>query len=320
MRALLPLLAALFLAGNAAQGEIRLSHVSGATFLRDGKLALVDGETNGVLVLDDALSRLRAGSLQPAPGEAMSAQLKGKVEVEDLEDAAWDGRGGLFLAGSHARNPLGESPEARYRLARVRFDATGKLLEARQSEALLHAIQTDVPFLADSIRRTPARAGLNIEGLAYTPEGTLLVGLRSPTITESTPRPHGGQEDAVMLRILNPDALFDDPPQPAQLGETVKLDLRGQGIRGMAWDPERKGVWLLAGLSVEPTHPVTSPWALWFWDQRGAARRATLPADLHMANPEAVTPVEVEGKPNLLIIDDGAPSSRFALIPTPGLE
>jgi hypothetical protein len=320
VKALLPLLAALLLTGNAGQGEIRLPHVSGAAFLRDGKLALVDAEPNGALVLDDALARLRSGPLQPLPAEALATQLKGKIEIQDVEDAAWDGRGELFLAGSHARNPLGESPEARYRLARLRFDATGKLLEARQSDALLHAIQIDVPFLADAIRRTPARAGLNIEGLAFTPDGTLLVGLRSPTITESTPRPHGGQEDAVVLRITNPDALFDDPPQPAQLGETVKLDLRGQGIRGMAWDPGRKGVWLLAGLSVEPTHPVTSPWALWFWDQKTPARRAALPGDIRLVSPEAVATTQIDGNPQLLIIDDGAPSSRFALIPTPGLE
>ena len=99
----------------------------------------------------------------------------------------------------------------------------------------------DVPFLADAVRRTPAKAGLNIEGLAWTPEGHLLVGLRAPTVTESEPRPHGGQEDAVVLRLKNPEALFAEPRQPAQLGEVVKLDLRGQGIRGMCGDPDRKG-------------------------------------------------------------------------------
>lgn len=313
------LLAALLALAPTAKGEIAPARVSGAALTRDGRLALVSGEKNGLYILDDAPGKLLRGGAVPAP-RSLGPDLGGKVELEDLEDAAWDGRGDLFLATSHARTPRGDTPESRYRLARLHFDATGRLLEARQSDALLQAIQTEVPFLADSIRRTPARAGLNIEGLALTPEGELLVGLRSPTITESTPRPHGGQEDAVILRIKNPDALFDDPPQPALLGETVKLDLRGQGIRGMAYDPVRKGVWLLSGLSAEPTHPVRAPWGLWFWTGAGPARPAPAPEDTGLVNPEAVCPLSVDGKPHLLLVEDGEKSSRFALIRTPTVE
>lgn len=302
------------------RGTLPLPHVSGAAVLREGRVALVADGPNGVFVLNEGVERLRSGRTEVAASESLAGTLQGKIRLEDLEDAAWDGVDELFLTGSHARDPFGESPEARYRLARLRFDATGKLLEASQTDALLQAIQTDVPFLADSIRRTPARSGLNVEGLAFTPEGHLLIGLRAPTITESTPRPHGGQEDAVVLRIKNPDGLFEKPGQTAILGDTVKLDLRGQGIRGMAYDRERKGVWILSGLSAEPTHPVTGPWALWFWDEKGSARAAVVPEDLELKNPEAVCPIQVDGKPHLLLIDAAAPESRFAVIPAPALE
>lgn len=309
---LLPTLAA---AAAPVRGAFTLPHVSGAAPLRDGRLALVAHGPNGVFILPGAPA---TGRVTVGAAESLAGALKGqKTSLDDLEDAAWDGVDTLFVAGSHARDPLGDSPEARYRLGRLRFDATGKLLEAGHSDALLQAIQTEVPFLADSIRRTPARSGLNVEGLAFTPEGHLLVGLRAPTITESTPRPHGGQEDAVVLRIKNADGLFEKPQQPALMGDTVKLDLRGQGIRGMAYDPTRKGIWILSGLSAEPTHAVTGPWALWFWDEKGAPKEVILPDDLQLKNPEAVCPLQVDGRPHLLLIEDGAKESPFALIPTP---
>lgn len=294
--------------------------VSGATFLRGDRLLLASDEGNAVAVVENAASRLRQGQVTPQEGEALKPLLKGQVDLDDLEDAAWDGAGAAFLVASHSRTRRGDAPEPRYRLARLRFDAIGKLLQARQSDALLQAVVNDVPFLADSIRRTPARAGLNIEGLAWTGEGSLLVGLRSPTVTESEQRAHGGQEDAVVLRVKNPNALFEDAPPPATLGDVVKLDLHGQGIRGMAYDPARKGCWLISGLSVDPNHPVRSPWSLWLWDEKGAPREARLPANLELESPEAVCPVAVEGRSCLLLIEGGKPDSRYVLFPVPDLK
>ena len=312
---LLPALAAA--AAEPARGTLAVPHVSGAAVLRDGRVALVGDGTNAVYLLEGGAARL-AGKLTAGANEALAATLHGKVALNDLEDAAAGGPDELFVIGSHARDRFGEAPEARYRLARLRFSATGKLLEAVQSPALLQAIQTEVPFLADAIRRTPARTGLNVEGLAFTPGGHLLIGLRAPTITESTPRPHGGQEDAVVLRIKNPDALFENPAQPPILGETLKLDLHGGGIRGMAYDARLKGVWILSGLSAEPGHPVTAPWRLWFWNEKTPPRPVEL-LGVDLGQPEAVCPVEVSGKPHLLLIEDGAPASRFTVVSAPAI-
>jgi hypothetical protein len=144
----------------------------------------------------------------------------------------------------------------------------------------------------------------------------LLIGLRAPTITESTPRPHGGQEDAVVLRLRNPDAVFAG--RRAELGDTVKLDLKGQGIRGMAWDPDRKGVWLLSGLSAEPTHPVASDWGLWFWDEKAAPRAVPVPADFPLKQPEGVCLLPArDGESRLLLLEPGSPDSRWSLLPIP---
>lgn len=325
MKALAPLLGLLLASALAAgaqtthkvyDGRIMSAGVSGGAFLR-GKLLLTAEGTNGLTLLDDAMGRLRSGTVSPRPEEALAPALQGKVDLEDLEDAAWDGARDLYVVASHSRTARGDSPESRYRLARLRFDATGKLLEARQLDALLQAIVNDVPFLADSIRRTPARAGLNIEGLAWDPSGRLVIGLRAPTITESTKREHGGQEDAVVLRLKNPDTIFAQLGQPAAMGDVVKLDLHGQGIRGMAYDPRLKSFWVVSGLSAEPGYAVKSPWNLWLWKGEQPPRRARLPEGLDLEQPETVTPVEVEGQPYLLLIDEGRPSSPYALIPAP---
>ncbi|HEU4754448.1 MAG TPA: DUF3616 domain-containing protein [Armatimonadota bacterium] len=299
------------------KGAIEVAGVTGAVMLSGDRLLLTSADENGVFTVQQAVSRLRGGRVGREAVEAQAPALQGKVKLQDLQDAAWDGTGDAFVVTSHARTPRGDSPEERYRLAQLHFDATGKLIEAAQTDALLQALVNEVPFLADSIRRTPARAGLNIEGLAWDPAGQLLVGMRAPTVTESAARPHGGQEDAVVVRVKNPDALFVGAGQAALLGDTVKLDLHGQGIRGMCYDPERKAYWILSGLSVLPNHPVKSPWGLWLWDGRVAAREAAVPPGLELEEPDAICRVEVDGKARLLLVEAGKPASRYALILPP---
>jgi hypothetical protein len=291
-----------------------------------GDRLLITSATAGVSLLTDASARFGTKRVTVRPEEKLSPELAKRtppVVGEDLQDVAGDGAVSAYLITSHARTPRGESRDERYRLLRLQWDAWGKLENAQHSGALLQAIVAGVPFLADAIRRPPARAGLSIEGLAWSPEGELVVGFRAPTVTESTPREHGAQEDAVVVRIQNPAALFGTPPQPAQLSEVVKLDLRGMGLRGMAaaTSQGKAGYWLLAGLSVAPNHPVKSPWALWWWDGANAPRRVELPAAAQMLEtPTAVCPLTVGGEGRLLLISPGGSTeSRFVLLPTPAL-
>ncbi|MGV3724810.1 MAG: hypothetical protein ACO1SX_28255 [Actinomycetota bacterium] len=299
------------------RGKIAYPEVSGGALLAGDRLLLVSDNGNGVALIHNALTRLRSGDITPRPEELLEKTLAGKVGLDDLVDVAWDGVQDLFAVTSHSRTRGGDSPETRYRLTRFRFDGAGKLTEAQQSDALLNAIVNGLPFLADAIRRTPARTGLNIEGLAWDPRGPLLLGFRAPTVTESKRREDGGQEDAVVVWLKNPQEVFDHPGKPAVLGEVVKLDLHGGGIRGMAYDPRLKAVWLVSGLSADPNHDVKSPWSLWLWKDGQPPREIKLPANLGLEQPETVTPVELDGKPYLLLIDDGFPASPYALIPAP---
>lgn len=325
LRALSSLLAGLSLALAPAtpvtRGEIAQPELTGAVMLRDNRLLLTASHGRQVFLLNDGPARFAGGNVKLGLSDFLSGKLDGQINVDDLQDVTWDGTGNAYAIASHARTPDGDTPETHYRLVRLRFDATGKLLDARHSDGLLLAIQNGIPFLADAMRRPPARAGLNIAGLAWDPRtNELVVGLRSPTVTESRPRPHGGQEDAVVLRIQNVDALFTGTPQAARLAPIVKVDLRGEGIHGMCYDPDRKGFWLVSGLSVAVGHPVQAPWALWFWDGAGEPREASLPTGVDLEHPSAVCRVEVDGKPRLLLLEGGTARSRYTVIPAPELK
>src|SRR5690606_28821785 len=75
---------------------------------------------------------------------------------------------------------------------------------------------------ASAAGRAPKdEGGFNIEGLAATPEGHLLIGLRNPV-------PQGR---ALVVPLLNPAEIIRG--QRARLGEPALLDLAGRGIRDL---------------------------------------------------------------------------------------
>lgn len=91
----------------------------------------------------------------------------------------------------------------------------------------------------------------NIEGLAATPEGALLLGTRSLT---------AGM--AKVMRLENPDALIAGGPDAApKFGPTASLDLEGRGIRSL----ERVGNRYLV-VSGGPEDASKVGWALWWWN------------------------------------------------------
>jgi hypothetical protein len=74
---------------------------------------------------------------------------------------------------------------------------------------------------------------LNIEGLAATPEGHLLIGFR-------TPIPKG---KALLILLLNPNAVIEGAA--ASFGEATLLDLNGLGVRSLEFHQGR--YWIIAG-------------------------------------------------------------------------
>ncbi|MGF3027941.1 DUF3616 domain-containing protein [Methylobacterium aquaticum] len=208
------------------------------------------------LVVDDestAIGFYRAG----ASGDALplgGADLAGPLGLTpedrkaDLESATWLGSD-LYLLGSHSRRHGGKQSPGRARLVAVTVAESGGvpglvpkgwaikgLLPAFAALSPLFAarIGLDVPARDDL---DPKRKGFNVEGMAPRPDGTSLwLGLRNPLDVDA---------NALLVPLENPaEAIAGAAPR---LGAPVALDLKGRGIRDLAYAPEAKAYLILAG-------------------------------------------------------------------------
>lgn len=236
----------------------------------------------------------RRGQAQPVGRADLSAFLATvNGEEADIEGAAAVGTR-IYWITSHARDAKG-----RVRPDRHRFFATDvipgnppTLKPAGQAYARLLddllAADTLAPYrLARAAQRTAeAEGGLNIEGLAATPEGTLLIGLRNPL--------HQGR--ALLIPLLNPGELIDGGR--ARFGTPAEINLDQRGIRSI----ERIGTSYV--IAAGPTADAGS-FALFRWSGRaGEAAAMITGSDLRDLRPEALFAIP-GGKRVQVLSDDG---------------
>lgn len=234
---------------------------------------------------------------QPAPVASLNlTNFLGTAaeEESDIEGAAAIGSR-IFWITSHGRNSKGKA-----RPARQRFFATEVVPGQPPSVKpvgqaygnLLHdmlAADTLKPYrLEEAARRPPeAAGGLNIEGLAATGDGKLLIGLRSPL----------PQQRALLIPLDNPDEVIAG--QHARFGQPLELDLGQRGIRSI----ERIGnsYLIVAG----PTGDKGS-FTLFRWSgERGNAPIPISAADLKDLRPEALFAIPGGNRVQLLSDDGG---------------
>lgn len=168
---------------------------------------------------------------------------KGKSEEVDLEGSARVGDT-IFWISSHGRNAAGGYASSRHRLLATQVGTIAGVPWVHpvgdHFTDLVAELLADPRFahlgLAEAAQRAPkSPGGLNIEGLAATPQGNLLIGFRSPT-------PQG---QALIISLLNPmEVIKGTKPR---FGDPLLLPLDGQGIRGMA--EVAGGYWIVAGSS-----------------------------------------------------------------------
>jgi hypothetical protein len=234
---------------------------------------------------------------QPAPIAALNlVNFLGTAadEESDIEGAAAIGSR-IYWITSHGRNSKGKARPARQRFFATEIvpgqpptvkpvgQAYGNLLRD------MLAAETLKPYRLDEAARRPpeAEGGLNIEGLAATADGKLLIGLRNPL----------PQQRALIIPLDNPTEVIAG--HPARFGDPIELDLGQRGIRSI----ERIGTGYL--IVAGPTGDKGS-FALFRWSGRhGDAPTPVSGIDLGNLRPEALFAIPDSNRAQLLSDDGG---------------
>lgn len=316
---------------------IPLPEVSGVLNIDEDRVMLVADEGYDVQIVSKAGETFKTGdpksfesNMKPAfPGVTVNTKEAKKI-MNDIEDVAWDKKEqAAFVITSHSLNTDQEEKPARYKLARLLLKPKTTEVTHLEIDVLKEALKKQFPFVADAMKARHELGGsngtFNIEGLAFdTRTRALLIGLRSPTQVSNA------KPCAVVFTLKNPHELFKDKPAPPEFDPKLNcLDLGGLGIRGMTYDDERKGVWIVAGRSDDPaasTNPTPVLSSLWFWDTatQGASPRKAQVDLLGLVSIEGVSLLKLDGKQGLLLVsDDGDETqnkvSRYLWIPVPKL-
>lgn len=159
----------------------------------------------------------------------------GKKDESDIEAAATVGNRTYWIT-SHGRNKDGEAAPSRNQFFASEFETragqipTLALVGKPYKNLLKDLIADQQKFgkydFARASTLAPKKAGaLNIEGLADTADGKLLIGFRNPI-------PKG---KALVIPLNNPKALIEGGNRAvkADFGEATELNLDGRGIRSI---------------------------------------------------------------------------------------
>jgi len=213
-----------------------LCDASGAVTVSSNLFIVADDEHN---VLQVYRSDQPGGPVKQFDFNAF-LEVRGKSLEADLEAAARIGDRAFWI-GSHGRNKEGKERFNRHRLFATDIIMTNGDLTltpvGMPYKRLLEDLLSDARFdqfhlAAASLLMPKERGALNIEGLAATPEGHLLIGFRNPI--------PGGK--ALIIPLLNPNEVIQGIP--ASFGDPIQLDLGGRGIRDMAY---HDGAYLIIG-------------------------------------------------------------------------
>jgi hypothetical protein len=204
-----------------------------------------------------------------------------KFAVDDVTDIEGSARIGdtIFWLTSHSLNSSGEDKKKRKELFATSVSADGTLSNSGEVYRNLRADMAKALGSSEDSLKTR----VNIEGLAATPDGHLLIGLRGPV----------PDDRAILLELANPLQLVKLGPGDvgsAQITRVVTMDLSdgagttGRGVRDIA----RVGSRYLVLAGSEPDGGKPAPKLFW-WDGNAEGKVTPGPnADFSGMTPEAI--------------------------------
>ncbi|MBX9774618.1 MAG: DUF3616 domain-containing protein [Xanthobacteraceae bacterium] len=182
------------------------------------------------------------------PGEPLRFDLSGPLKIAsqnpemDIEGAARIGKT-VYWITSHGQNRNAKSRPNRHRFFATDISVTNGKVEMNMlgfysglRNDLIKAPALGKYNLAAAAALAPeAKGGFNIEGLAATPDGKLLIGFRNPIVGSA----------ALLVPLDNPQDVIKGAQ--ARFGDPVELALGGRGIRSIEYSPASREYLIVAG-------------------------------------------------------------------------
>lgn len=279
-------------AGTRTAGQVstEITHFSGGTFEASG-VAHVPG-TDAVLFVDDDRvdavfwMRLDERGAQVGPIEP----IKLGVSVIDLEGMTFDGTY-FYIIGSQSKSQGGDLTG----LVRFKFDALQQRVETPQSVSGLKSfLALNVKELRGMENTSYENGGINIEGLAWDPNGKrLLLGLRSPVVA--------GSAVIVPLRLRDSGGALSAQNLEVD-GEVIKLPCGGAGIRSIEYDERVRAFRVITGAGPDAEK---MDFKLWEWDgERDRPGLRELITYDRRLKPEGITRVSMQNRDFGFIVFD----------------
>lgn len=262
-----------------------LCEPSAAVALEPGRFVVADDDRDDLRVYSTG----RFGGFE----DVDISDLDGLDDTDDLEGGTRIGDVFYWIT-SHSTNKEGRQRSRRQRLFAVRIglneDEDPQLVGTPYTTLLADLPQggsfAKFQLGTAATRRAEDPGALNIEGLAATPDGKLLIGFRNP-ITDGK---------ALVLTLNNPAGVVAG--QPAAFGDPIELDLGGLGIRSIEFWPARNAYAILAG-----AFGPSSQFQVFGWSGNAADRPVPMPdIDLTGLIPEALF---LDGDELFILSDDG---------------
>ena len=258
---------------------------------------------------DNSLRIFRRGQPQ-ALATLPLARYLGTTKESDLEGAAKIGQH-IFWISSHGRNSSAKVRADRYRFFVTEVDAAAsppslRPLHTAQVSVLQQLLKADALTswrLAEAAGLAPeANGGLNIEGLADSADGQLLIGFRNPV--------RDGK--ALVVALRNPQQVASGAA--ASFGPAIPLDLGGRGVRAI----ERldAGYLVVAG----PTADEGDFWLYRWSGQAGDAPQRVPDLAFGTLRPEALFVWPQAGRMQILSDDGGVEAGGVACKDRPAAE
>jgi hypothetical protein len=278
--------------------ELRgLCDASAAVAADAGVFVVANDEDNVLRVFRPAASREPWSTFDLGPFLGVTE----RHPEADIEGAARVGELAYWIT-SHGANKDGKARPNRRRLFATELAASGDGVTITPVGRPYTGLVDDLaraPELASyalgrAAELAPKEAGaLNIEGLAWAPEGALLLGLRSPV--------PGGK--ALVVPLENPREVVSGEAR-ARLGKPILLALGGLGIRSLEYVEAERVYFLVAGPAGEE-----GSFAMYRWSGAAGDAPARLDgAPLGDLRPEGLLIGADDGGQVRILSDDGTRS------------